>query len=1428
VNEARIDADETSGAPTPEPETAPHGAATTAVRSRGPIWRWTRRILLVFVAVIAALIYTTFTIDISRFEGLRTRAEAGASAYLKRPARIGAIRAKLTPGVFTIDDFVIEGLTPEARPFFSAKRITVSLSWRTLLERELVLDVTLDDWTMTVEKWADGRTNTPRLRPEPRPPGPKRLRKTTVNFVHARNGEFAFFDHGMPWRVVAPNLNFSLVPYGGHMVGLARFNGGTVAIQDFTPMAASLATRFSLEGGLVKLQHIDLLTDGAESHITGLVDFTRWPDQTYNVSSTVDLSRMKAIFFPRERWTSEGEAEFRGVFRILKQGGQTLGGVFEAESVRVSDTPFRHLHGTLEWDSTHFAVTHADADVLGGRTRFAYAIAPLGTKTGSTHRFTADYDDVDLSAATGLFNLRGLPLAGSAHGHLALAWPGGKFGTHREGGGETIVTPPSGVNVATEALPEDVPAPVTQPRDEFDPYVPFDRLPLGASLRYHFDADGLAFDRSWVATPTTYVSFDGRTNRSDSRMPFHVTSTDWQSSSRLLAGVMTAVAGRTGAVQVAGHGTFDGVMTKSFNNPRIEGRFAGGDMTVWDVNWGDATGDIVLEDKYVDVAEAVIGHPDGRTLLAKGRFSMGYRADASEANPEIDASIRLAKWPMADLRRAFDLGDWPVDGTVALADLTLRGPYVAPVGRGPLVVEGGEAWGERFERAAGNLEFYGRGVRLNDLTLNKSTGIVRGSAEIGWDKTYGFDAAGSVPVESLDNFRTDKARLSGLLEFRARGASRIDAPRYEITGTVQSLFIGDRGVGFVSGSVEIRDEALWINTLDVSSFLDATASGRIALNDTYDASLTFTIVNSSIHDYLPFFEFGQRISPYTRAVISGRGTVTGPLANPSQLSGRATIHDATITLLDYELKNSGDIVLALDRGRLTVGDPLPPGATAPPPVVAGSEPRPQLRLAGQQTNLTLTGTVSFPDNRMDLLASGEANLAILQTAEVRAGGGTHVVIQARGPLTDPTLDGYAEITDGRFEYGPLTHQFSQINGRVTLNERTIRVEELRSKFAGGDVRIQGDIILDQFVPSAFALQANTEGGQPMALLFPDGFRSVVHANLDLSGPISDPLLEGEVEVLRVTSLPRPGGDTGILAAAAGSVAGGGAADLGPSLTGLERSGFPLRYNIHIEAPPRSLVFENRAVEARFAGSGDLTITGTYDRPVILGYLRIDEGGLNLSGNRIQVTSGTIEFYDPTRLRPYFDVHAEARVRALSLSPSPSPVDLGQTFHVTLGLSGTFDHITMNATSDPWLSEYDIARLLLGASPDVRTVEQRALGSSQQAPTQVMQLAAAQILTSPISSTLGGVVESAIPGSSVSVTPQLVGSSTALEQLIGVAKLVYVQRLSDKLYLTYTRTISTLQNDIILIEYQQNDRLSWVLSRNEDRSFALDFRIRHVF
>ncbi|MND02605.1 hypothetical protein D3C83_220450 [compost metagenome] len=52
-----------------------------------------------------------------------------------------------------------------------------------------------------------------------------------------------------------------------------------------------------------------------------------------------------------------------------------------------------------------------------------------------------------------------------------------------------------------------------------------------------------------------------------------------------------------------------------------------------------------------------------------------------------------------------------------------------------------------------------------------------------------------------------------------------------------------------------------------------------------------------------------------------------------------------------------------------------------------------------------------------------------------------------------------------------------------------------------------------------------------------------------------------------------------------------------------------------------------------------------------------------------------------------------------------------------------------------------------------------------------------------------------------------------------------------MFLTYSRSLdnsTSLDYDLLLLEYSQNERMSWVLSRNQDGTFALDFRVRYRF
>jgi hypothetical protein len=110
----------------------------------------------------------------------------------------------------------------------------------------------------------------------------------------------------------------------------------------------------------------------------------------------------------------------------------------------------------------------------------------------------------------------------------------------------------------------------------------------------------------------------------------------------------------------------------------------------------------------------------------------------------------------------------------------------------------------------------------------------------------------------------------------------------------------------------------------------------------------------------------------------------------------------------------------------------------------------------------------------------------------------------------------------------------------------------------------------------------------------------------------------------------------------------------------------------------------------------------------------------------------------------------------------------------------------------------------------------------------MQTVAATLLVSPISSRVGEVFERTLALDTVQITP-MIYNDVAFQQLNPSARITLGKRISPRVFLTYSRTLgnSSAQDEIILIEYDQNDRVSWVLSRNENRTFALDFRIRYV-
>ena len=82
--------------------------------------------------------------------------------------------------------------------------------------------------------------------------------------------------------------------------------------------------------------------------------------------------------------------------------------------------------------------------------------------------------------------------------------------------------------------------------------------------------------------------------------------------------------------------------------------------------------------------------------------------------------------------------------------------------------------------------------------------------------------------------------------------------------------------------------------------------------------------------------------------------------------------------------------------------------------------------------------------------------------------------------------------------------------------------------------------------------------------------------------------------------------------------------------------------------------------------------------------------------------------------------------------------------------------------------------------------------------------------------------------SVQLTTTLANPNIQSVRLDPAARVTLIKRINTRVYLTYSRSLdnTSLDYDILLLEYAQSDRVSWVLSRNQDGTFALDFRVRY--
>ncbi|MGE5359326.1 MAG: hypothetical protein ACM3NQ_09925, partial [Bacteroidales bacterium] len=561
-------AKEDPGEPSREPEVSPQAETPAAperraTRRRSPLGRWLRRAaILVGVVLLVIVLAVLFFLTIDLGPVLRGRAESQGTKLVARPMHIGKLGIRLAQGEFVIEDLVIEGPTRADHPTFTAKRIAVSLWWWTFLRTREVLikSVDMSDWDMHIEL-KDGRDTMFKL---PKGGGGKKSYTVTLEYLHAHRGRFTYIDFST-WRTESPNLDVVVERREGEYRGRANFSDGRVKIRDYLPFRSDMRCAFKIDGGKVRLNYIDLKTEGAQSMISGEVDFPKWPEMLFRVKSHVQFPRMREIFFANETFRLKGEGEFNGTFHLYK-GGRDVEGDFSSPLLMVNDFRFPDLLGHVRWLPDRLTVSRASAKFHGGTGQFSYSIAPIGAPIPAVARFDVAYQNVDLANFTDYLRTRGLRLAGRASGRNVLEWPIGRFAEHA-GEGEVVVRPPANATLYTrssepsfsEAGPTVEPLPTppapagdaqaaaasgAKPASGMASYVGdvpnLGYVPIAGSLRYTFGREWVEINASSISTARTYVEFSGRTAYGErTTIDFYARSGDWQESDNLLSAIIT-------------------------------------------------------------------------------------------------------------------------------------------------------------------------------------------------------------------------------------------------------------------------------------------------------------------------------------------------------------------------------------------------------------------------------------------------------------------------------------------------------------------------------------------------------------------------------------------------------------------------------------------------------------------------------------------------------------------------------------------------------------------------------------------------------------------------------------------------------------------------------------------------------------------------
>ena len=736
--------------------------------------------------------------------------------------------------------------------------------------------------------------------------------------------------------------------------------------------------------------------------------------------------------------------------------------------------------------------------------------------------------------------------------------------------------------------------------------------------------------------------------------------------------------------------------------------------------------------------------------------------------------------------------DIPARGTLS-ATVHLRGTLDNPEGDATLDLSKAVVYDEPIDRIQARVSYLAQCIDVPQLQISSGPSRLAltarfdhpaGNLDSG-DLQFRIDSS-SLDLARLRNARKVRPGLAGTLQLSANGSAavRARAPRILVSNLNANVATANlAGDGKSLGNFTLAAHTTSGNRLDFTlhsdlagASLQARGNGRLGDDYPIDAQLTFSNVKWTRLEALLGPATGG--APSFEATAEGKASVSGPVLQTSRLRGSLEADLLQLQTLPQPgtakpitIQNQGPVTATLDRGTVTLNG---------------------FHFTGPQTDIQASGTVAVPTQALNVSVNAGIDLGLLRnfSRDITSSGSVKLTATVRGTVSDPATDGSVELRNANFNYATLPNGLGNANGVVVFRGNRASVQNLTAESGGGKITLSG--FASMRGNFSFALGANAA---KVRVRLEKGVSAMADADIHLAGTIGSSTATGAITLDQLNYS---------LHSDIGSM-------LARSMPAFSSSTTPsplldnMKLDIRVRTSPAMLVQSSLAENLQT--DADLRIRGVASQPAVLGRISLTKGQLAFFGSNYTVNSGSISFFNPTRIEPILNLNLETKAKGVD---------------VVLNVTGPLDNMKLTYTSDPPLRFEEIVALLsTGTTP---TSDPTLLANQPSSPPQTLeQRGESAIMSQAVANPVANRMQRVFGVTQLKIDPSFTGSSQ-----LPTAQLTLQQQVSTNITFTYVSALDNPNSTLIRADWALNRQWSAMAVRDQNGIFSINLLYKKQF